>query len=173
MSTEHMAADSVRVILAESNEHIDEVRTLLHEYWNSFGFTPCFQGFPEEVAKLPESYAPPQGRLGLAFVGDATAGCIALRRVDEERCEAKRLFVRPQSRGRGVGQALLKWLIAEARAKGYREMLGDTMPMMRQAHSARRLFCKTCIALCTPTRPPALLSRVTPDMPATHPPTTS
>ena len=50
--------------------------------------------------------------------------------VRPKRGEAKRLYVRPQFRGRGVGRALLHWVIAEARAMGYRELVGDTMPEM-------------------------------------------
>ena len=126
-------AQTLQIVSAESPAHIEQVRALFHEYWQSFGFTPCFQGFDEEVANLPGKYASPGGRLGLALAGDAAVGCAALRRIDAERCEAKRLYVRPQSRGLGTGRALLEWLMAEARAEGYREMLGDTMPVMRQA----------------------------------------
>jgi putative acetyltransferase len=112
---------------------IDTVRELFQEYWDSFGFTPCFQSFDREVAGLPGDYAPPSGRLALALVDETPAGCAAFRRVDEHRCEAKRLYVRPAFRGRRVGRELLQWVIAEARAAGYREMVGDTMPVMQQA----------------------------------------
>jgi carbonic anhydrase len=109
------------------------VRRLFEEYWASFGFTPCFQNFGDELIGLPGDYSPPGGRLALAFVNGEAAGCVALRRWDEQRCEAKRLYVRPACRGRGIGRALLEWLVAEARAAGYREMLGDTMPVMERA----------------------------------------
>ncbi len=112
---------------------LDAVRALFREYWESFGFTPCFQNFAGELDGLPGRYAPPGGRLAVAYIDGAAAGCVALRRVDDRRCEAKRLYVRPQFRGRGIGRALLEWAIAEARAEGYRELVGDTMPVMRQA----------------------------------------
>ncbi len=112
---------------------IATVRELFEEYWRSFGFTPCFQGFDREVAGLPGAYAPPGGRLALAVLDGEAAGCVALRRFDTERCEAKRLYVRPAFRGRGLGRDLLRWVIDEARAAGYREMVGDTMPVMSQA----------------------------------------
>src|SRR5215211_5868485 len=123
----------MRILLAESADQLEHVRGLFQEYWDSFGFTPCFQGFGEEVARLPGSYGPPGGKLGLLLLDDAPAGCVALRQVDAERCEAKRLYVRPEFRGRGLGLALLQWVIAEARAAGYRELIGDTMPVMEQA----------------------------------------
>ena len=111
----------------------DQVRELFREYWTSFGFSPCFQGFGAEVAGLPGAYAPPGGALVLALIDGQAAGCAALRRFDAERAEAKRLFVRSQFRGQGVGRALLDWVIAEARALGYREMVGDTVPQMAVA----------------------------------------
>ena len=112
---------------------VDAIRGLFEEYWKSFGFTPCFQHFDEELASLPGAYAPPDGRLGIAIVDRDTAGCVALRRFDAERCEMKRLYVRPPFRGRGLGEALLDWILAEARAAGYREMVADTMPVMTTA----------------------------------------
>ena len=124
---------NLNLVHAETVAHLDYVRMLFSEYWHSFGFTPCFQGFDQELANLPGKYARPDGRLGLAMLGDAPVGCVALRRISEDRCEAKRLYVRPQSRGHGAGRALLEWAISEARAAGYGEMLGDTMPVMRQA----------------------------------------
>ena len=111
----------------------DQVRELFREYWTSFGFSPCFQGFGAEVAGLPGAYAPPGGALVMALIDGQAAGCAALRRFDAERAEAKRLFVRSQFRGQGVGRALLDWVIAEARALGYREMVGDTVPQMAVA----------------------------------------
>jgi GNAT superfamily N-acetyltransferase len=117
----------------ESTEALAAVRLLLEEYWNSFGFTPCFQNFGEELAGLPGAYAPPGGRLALATIGGQSAGCIALRRVDAHHAEAKRLYVRPAFRGHGLGRALMEWVMAEARAAGYREIVGDTMPVMRDA----------------------------------------
>jgi GNAT superfamily N-acetyltransferase len=111
----------------------DQVRELFREYWTSFGFSPCFQGFEAEVAGLPGVYAPPGGALVLALIDGHAAGCAALRRFDAQRCEAKRLYVRPQFRGQGVGRGLLDWVIAEARTMGYREIVGDTIPQMALA----------------------------------------
>jgi|SRR5581483_5665728 len=123
----------MEIVAVESPEQIAEVRRLFQEYWDSFGFTPCFQNFAGELAGLPGAYSPPEGRLAMAIVGGVAAGCAALRRIDDTRCEAKRLYVRPAFRGSGAGRALLDWIIAEARTAGYQELLGDTMPVMQQA----------------------------------------
>jgi putative acetyltransferase len=117
----------------QASDELDVVQTLFHEYWTSFGFTPCFQSFETEVANLPGDYAPPGGRLAIAFADGEAAGCIALRRFDTVRAEAKRLYVRSAFRGRGVGRSLLDWVIAEARAAGYNEIVCDTMPVMFEA----------------------------------------
>ena len=122
-----------RIIHVETGDQLADVRRLFEEYWNSFGFTPCFQNFDAEVAGLPGAYSPPAGRLALALIGGVAGGCVALRRFDSHRCEFKRLYVSPAFRGRGLGRALLDWVIAEARAAGYREMLADTLPVMATA----------------------------------------
>jgi len=123
----------MEIVPVETAEQLARVGALFEEYWQSFGFTPCFQNFAAEAVGLPGYYAPPGGRLALALAGGQPAGCVALRRLDAARAEAKRLYVRPAFRGRGIGLALLQWVIGEARAAGYREMLGDTMPAMRRA----------------------------------------
>jgi GNAT superfamily N-acetyltransferase len=112
---------------------VEQVRELFREYWSSFGFSPCFQDFGAELDGLPGAYAPPGGALVVAMTGGRAVGCAALRRFDGERGEAKRLYVRPEFRGQGVGQALLEWVIGEARGMGYRELVGDTIPEMAVA----------------------------------------
>lgn len=123
----------MKIAAVESAAQLAQVQTLFEEYWASFGFTPCFQNFGDEVKGLPGAYVPPGGRLALATLEDDPAGCAALKRFDDRRGEAKRLYVRPQYRGTGLGRALLDWVIAQARAAGYREIVGDTMPVMERA----------------------------------------
>jgi GNAT superfamily N-acetyltransferase len=123
----------MQIVNVVTPEHLALVRALFEEYWTSFGFTPCFQNFSGELAALPGDYVPPAGRLALAMVDGQPAGCAALRRFDSDRCEFKRLFVRPQFRGLGLGRQLLAWVIAEAKAAGYRQLVCDTMPVMADA----------------------------------------
>ena len=141
---------SIEICPVNGAEALVQVRQLFEEYWNSFGFTPCFQNFSSELAGLPGAYASPDGRLAIAFVDGMPAGCVALRRFDETRAEAKRLYVRPQFRGRGIGRALLDWVIAEARTAGYAELVGDSMPVMREALA---MYERTGFELTRPTDP--------------------
>jgi putative acetyltransferase len=151
----------MEILPAETAAQLDQVRILFEEYWTSFGFTPCFQGFAEELAGLPGLYAAPEGRLAIARIEGELAGCVALRRIDTGRCEMKRLYVRPQFRGTGTGRALLRWLIGEARACGYREIVCDTMPVMDRALDmyARSGFEQTAPYAASPT-PGAIFLRL-------------
>jgi GNAT superfamily N-acetyltransferase len=119
----------MRIVEVRAPAQIAVVRELFEEYWDSFGFTPCFQGFEQEVANLPGKYS----RLGLLLVDEQPAGCVALRPLDEIRGEFKRLYVRPQYRGQGLGRVLLDWIIEQARTAGFRELVADTMPQMQTA----------------------------------------
>ncbi len=123
----------MRIVPVESAAQLEQIRMLFEEYWTSFGFTPCFQGFAGELKGLPGKYAPPDGGLALAMIEEEPAGCVALRRLDRERGEFKRLYVRTRFRGCGVGRALLAWVVVEARNAGYLEIVGDTVPVMQRA----------------------------------------
>lgn len=116
------------IIQAETSEQIAEARTLFREYETWLGMSLCFQDFENEVASLPGKYAMPEGRLLLAYDGDKLAGCIALRKFEDEICEMKRLYVRDGFRGKKIGVQLIERLIAEAREIGYSRMRLDTYP---------------------------------------------
>lgn len=116
----------------------EAVQALLREYADTLGIDLAFQRFDDEVAGLPGRFAPPDGRLLVATDHGRIVGCIALRAVDGERCEMKRLYVRPQTRGTGLGRRLAEAICAEARAAGYRSMVLDTLPTMAAAQAVYR-----------------------------------
>ncbi len=123
----------MRMTLAETTSQVEEARALFEEYADATGVDLCFQNFAEELASLPGDYAPPGGRLIVAYDGEEAAGCVALRGVDGAACEMKRLYVRPRWRGTGLGRALAARIIDEARGIGYERMRLDTLPSMQAA----------------------------------------
>jgi putative acetyltransferase len=123
---------------AETPTQLAQARELFLEYAKSLGFSLCFQNFDQELAGLPGDYSPPHGRLLLAEHESQLAGCVALHKIalpgQDGVCEMKRLYLRPQFRGKGLGRALAERIIAEARQIGYKCMRLDTVePVMKDA----------------------------------------
>lgn len=169
----------VQILPACTSEEVELARELFLEYARGLGVDLCFQSFDAELAGLPGDYAPPSGRLFLAYAvehaqaggmgageannetvkdsgptkatpafeerggapvipGAQLAGCGALRRIDSATCEMKRLYVRAEFRGKGVGRALAVALIHAAREIGYSRMVLDTLPSMTEAQKLYR-----------------------------------
>lgn len=117
-----------------------EVLSLFTEYTQmlvthdpSFQVYLDIQHYEDEIRDLTVKYGLPSGRLYLALWEGETAGCIALRRLNDQRCEMKRLYVRPAFRGHKIGDALVDRILADAKAIGYRHMLLDTLPFLEGA----------------------------------------
>lgn len=124
----------IKILQAETPEQIEAAQTLFREYERWLNLDICFQNFEQELLNLPGKYAKPDGRLLLALANEKTAGCVALRKIEENVCEMKRLFVREEFRGFGLGEKLIEKLIAEAREIGYGRIRLDTLPgKMRKA----------------------------------------
>ena len=128
------------LLQADFEKHLPLIREIFEEYARSLGFDLHFQEFQKEVAELPGDYGPPEGRLILAMEDDKIAGCVALRKLEEGVCEMKRLYVRPDYRGKGIGKELAKTIIEEARKIGYQRMRLDTVPFMTEAIALYQSF---------------------------------
>jgi putative acetyltransferase len=135
---------------AESPAQVAQARELFLEYAQSLGFSLCFQNFDKELATLPGGYAPPEGRLLLAEYDGQLAGCVALHKLESTLCEMKRLYLRPQFRGKGLGRALAERIVTEARQIGYLKMRLDTVePLMKDAVAMyRKLGFKEIAPYC-------------------------
>lgn len=124
------------ITIAAAPGDLDEARRLFSEYAAMLGIDLAFQHFDDELASLPGKYAPPSGTLLIARPSPndgRAAGCVALRPFDAGRCEMKRLFVRGEFRGLGIGRLLADRVVADARKIGYRSMLLDTLESLPEA----------------------------------------
>jgi putative acetyltransferase len=116
----------IRAFLAWHRERHPEDLELIDAYFDALAFE-------SELEHLPEYYGEPAGDLLLARCDGAIAGCVALRRVDAESCEMKRMFVYPRWQGHGIGRRLGEAIVASATAAGYAVMRLDTS--FRQAEA--------------------------------------
>jgi len=135
-----------KIFPAQKDKDYEIAKKLLVEYGNSLSFHLSFQNFEEELANLPGDYIQPAGCLLLAVYKEQPVGCVGLRKLSDGVCEMKRLYVKEQFRGLGIGRALVEAVIEQARKIGYNNMRLDTVPSMEVA-SALYIsvgFKKTC-----------------------------
>lgn len=128
----------IKIVLAYM--HTQEITALFSEYTNmlvandrSFQNYLDLQRYDEEIQHLEEKYGMPSGRLYLAYCDGEAAGCIGLKNMDGKNCEMKRLYVRPQFRGKNIGKLLIQKIISDAKEIGYSYMLLDTLPFLEKA----------------------------------------
>jgi ribosomal protein S18 acetylase RimI-like enzyme len=127
-----------RIRPASGPEDIETARTLFREYADGLGVDLAFQGWERELRELPGDYVPPRGALFLAEHEGRAVGCVALRPLAPSFCEMKRLYVRPEGRGTGLGRRLAEHVIEEGRRLGYAAMRLDTLPSMADAQALYR-----------------------------------
>lgn len=115
------------ILEVSTPELISQTKHLFREYEKWLNVSLCFQGFEDEVDTLPGKYAPPEGRLYIVKSAEGYSGCIALRKIDEGICEMKRLFLKEELRGKGIGNILVTRIIQDAKDIGYKTMRLDTI----------------------------------------------
>lgn len=132
-----MDPDAFTLRPATTDDDLDATRALFKEYAASLDFELCFQDFEAELDALPGPYAAPEGAILLAEADGETIGCVAVKPLDDDICEMKRLYVRPASRSKGVGRTLAEAIVERARELGYQRMRLDTVASM---HAARAVY---------------------------------
>jgi putative acetyltransferase len=145
-----MAKKKRRMAIIEAHgEDMNLIKELFREYEEYLGFDLCFQDFEKELASLPGAYGPPRGALLLAKAEGQVQGCIALRAIDHDTCEMKRLYLRSDARGKGVGYALCLAVIDRARALEFKSMKLDTVSKLQKAIELyRSIGFQPCAAYC-------------------------
>ncbi len=121
-------------------DYKEEIGELFREYTDMLvAGDPTFQqyldiqNYDDELQHLEHKYGLPDGRLYIVRDGESAVGCIGLRKINDENCELKRLYVRPAYRGHGLSRTLMDLILADARAIGYKTMLLDTLPFLQTA----------------------------------------
>ncbi|MBO6128773.1 MAG: GNAT family N-acetyltransferase [Pseudobutyrivibrio sp.] len=110
----------------ECSEDYSTIKDLFVEYSGIKGAEGCFVSFDKELADLKNFYS--GGAILLGYEDDAPFGCIAIKKVDDNTCEAKRLYIKPEFRGKGYARIMLNSMIAQARELGYKEVCFTTRP---------------------------------------------
>jgi putative acetyltransferase len=123
----------IEIHTAQTPEDLESIRVLFRQYQQGLGVDLCFQDFQAELAGLPGKYAAPTGALLIAKDGDVPCGCVAVRPMEGMICEMKRLFVRPDRRGRGLGRRLAEAILDRARSLDYTVMRLDTLDRLIEA----------------------------------------
>lgn len=122
-----MENNNIEILPVNTPELTEETKRLFREYEKWLNVSLCFQGFEEEVNTLPGKYSPPEGKLYIVKYDSKYSGCIALRKIEDGICEMKRLFLKEELRGKGIGNTLVTKIINDAKDIGYKTMRLDTI----------------------------------------------
>ena len=113
---------------------LESIKTLFKAYLGELNEDLCFQSFDSEIDNPLYKYSAPTGALFIATYHATPVGCIALQPLQEAgTCEMKRLYVDPEYRKLGIGDALVKALLLEAKTLGYLTMKLDTLDRLQAA----------------------------------------
>lgn len=125
--------NQIEIKTAHSPADFLVARELILEYIGWLAFDLAFQHIDKELDSLPEMYGDPDGGLVLASINGKAAGVAGIRRYAEKECELKRMFVKPESRGSGIGKLLLAACIEIAKRRNYDVIKLDTADTLKSA----------------------------------------
>lgn len=123
----------VNIVIKEAYSDINDIKELFLEYVDKLGVNVDFQDFKNEIETLPKKYNKPEGIIYIAFCDGYPSGSVALRRLDSNRCEMKRLYVRDEFRKLGIGKMLSLKTIEYAKKIGYKYIMLDTLEKLKEA----------------------------------------
>lgn len=131
--------------IVDGTPYIDQIKGLIGEYTKRLGRDLTFQNLEEELADLAKKYTAPEGELLAALDEDTVVGMVAYHRHSDDRCEMKRLYVKPDCRGSHLGRTLIGEILEHASSAGYKEMVLDTIePLQAAIHLYREAGFQEC-----------------------------
>lgn len=123
----------IEIRTADDAEALEIARRLIRAHFAAHSTAHDPESSEAIVTALPKPYVPPRGGLWVAFVDGVGSGCAALREIDSETGEVKRMYVEPEMRGKGIARTLALHVMHQARAMGYRTLRLGTLRSMRPA----------------------------------------
>ena len=124
---------SLQIVHPKTKSDFEQVKNLFIEYQQYLGVDLCFQSFDKELDMLDEIYKEPFGTIIIAKYGEEAIGCIALKPIKNTECEMKRLYVKANFRGTGLGKLLAQTIIKCAVERHYTIMKLDTLTTLKEA----------------------------------------
>ena len=121
-------------------QQLSDIEKLLEDYGKLRNHDEALGNYLHELNNLPGEYSAPEGCLLIAYNKNKPAGCVAYKKIGEEICEMKRLYVKDEFRGKKIGEELVLELINIARENKYRLMRLDTHPWMNAAQNLYQKF---------------------------------
>ncbi len=112
----------------------EELRALILEYADWLDIDLSYQNFEGEMASLEALFSLPNGQYTFAIVQSQVAGGVGFRRLDEHTAEVKRLYVRRQYQGNGLGRRLMDNLLVKLKGLGgYTRVVLDAVPPTKKS----------------------------------------
>lgn len=130
----------MKMQIVDGKDYIAEVRDLIIEYSNRLGRDLSFQNIDAELENPAQKYTAPEGEILVAVEDGRVLGMVAYHRHSDDRCEMKRLYVKPETRGKHLGDTLVQEIIKHAKAAGYKEMVIDTIEPLKTAISLYKKY---------------------------------
>ena len=120
----------MKYISPNTADQFNDAISLFQEYANSLNISLAFQNFDEELNIINSMYGSPTGCLLLVYDNELPIACAAYRKIGDDVCELKRMYIKPDSRRNGVGQEIMNILCTRAKLNGYKLMRLDTLDTM-------------------------------------------
>ena len=142
--------DDINIFEATDKQGFKDATLLFEEYANTLNVDLSFQDFEKELQTIDQQYRRPKGALILAKYGEKElVGCVSIRGIEQDIAELKRMYLRKDFRGLGLGQIFIDKALATAKELGYNKIRLDTLPAMEEAQS---LYLKNGFYEITPYR---------------------
>ena len=107
-------------------DNYEAAKELILEYSKIKGAEACFVSLNKELADLEGFYK--DGALLLGYDGNKPVATAAIKRTEANKAEAKRLYIKPECRGKGYARPMLNAMLDKCRELCFKEVRFTTKP---------------------------------------------